>query len=451
MKNLKDKLGNILKIIFLTFLLISLCSAQESKEKLQMPFEKVDLNEEISKEDLVTINVSNVPIGDVLRMLSAKRKINILAGQEVTGNISLNLYNVKFDEALKAILKINGYTYTKKGDIIYVKGIEKKDQFPLETLNTETQLFRINHSNAEQINSIVEKMVSNFGKTILSKADNTLIVEDMPQYLEKIGKIIKSLDTPPKQVLIEAKILEAKLDDDLSFGIDWTILDKAHVGRTTSTFQVTGFAKATSGFAYILDKERLDVVLRMLQEKSNLRTLAAPKILALHGKKSEMLIGEELGYRNTTTINNVTTESVEFLQVGTRLVLTPYIGNDDYITMEIHPEVSDGNITLLGVPNKTTTETTTNLIVKDGQTLIIGGLINEKQVKNASQVPILGDIPFLGYFFRFNQVTKNKSEIIVIITPHIVKDTLPEVMKADLEKSGIFKVPSVLDEELKKK
>jgi len=436
------KLTAIFKGILFILFAASLCSAQEV---LQEPLKTNDL-----KEELITINVNNVPIADVLRMLSAKKRINIVAGKEVSGNISLNLYNVKFDDVLKSVLNINGYTYTKKEDIIYVKGVEKKDEFPLETLNIETQLFRINHTNAEQLNSIVEKMCSNFGKTILSKGENTLIVEDMPEYLGRIEKIIKSLDVPPYQVMIEAKILEATLDDDLSFGIDWTILNNTNLGRTTSTFALTGFAKAASGFAYILDKQRLDIVLKMLQEKSNLKTLAAPKILALNNKKSEIIIGSRLGFRVTTTINAVTTESIEFLDVGTKLIITPHIADDGFVTMEIHPEVSDGEV-VLGLPSARTTETTTNLIVKDGQTIVIGGLIKERQEKNISQIPILGDIPLLGYLFRSNSIKKTKSEIIVIITPHIVKDTSPEIMKADLEKNELFKVPSILDKELEKK
>jgi len=442
MNHLNFKWTIICKGILFIIFTASLCFAQEV---LQEPLKANDLQEE-----LITINVNNVPVGDVIRMLSAKRRINIVAGKEVSGNISLNLYNVKFDDALKSVLKINGYAYTKKGDIIYVKGIEKKDEFPLETLNTETQIFRINHSNAEQINNIVEKMRSNFGKTILSKQENTLIVEDMPEYLVRIEKIIKSLDIPPNQVMIEARILEAILDNDLSFGIDWTILNNTNVGRTTSTFAVSGFADAASGFAYILDKQHLDVVLKMLQEKSNLRTLAAPKILALNGKKSEIIIGSRLGFRVTTTINAVTTESVEFLDVGTKLIITPHIADDGYVTMEIHPEVSDGEV-VLGLPSARTTETTTNLIVKDGHTIIIGGLIKERQEKTIKQIPILGDIPYLGYLFRANSIKKTKSEIIVIITPHIIKDSSPEIMKADLEKNELFKEPSVLDRELEKK
>lgn len=439
MEKIKGRLMKIFNITLIIFLFVSPIFASEG---LQEPLKSVN-TKEIAKDNLITININNAPIADVLRMLSDKRKINIVTGKEVAGNVSVNLYNVSFDDALRAVLKINGYSYTKKGDIIYIRGVEKKDEFPLETLNTETRLFRINHSNPEQVNSLVEKMLSSFGRTFLSKADYTIIVEDMPEYLVKIEKIIKSLDVPPNQVMIEARILEASINDDISFGIDWSVIDN------TSTFKVTGFANSASGFTYIIDKNKFDLMLKALQDKSNLKTLAAPKILALDGKQSEMIIGSKLGYKVTTTINNVSTESVQFLDVGTKLVLTPHIGNDGYIRMEIHPEVSDGEITL-GVPQARTTETTISLIVKDGQTIVIGGLIKDRKENTISQIPLLGDIPYLGYFFRSNKIKKSKSEIIVIITPHIVKDSSPEMMKADLQKDEMLKVPSILDEEMKK-
>src|SRR3990172_4288357 len=165
MDNFKSKWKNIFAGVLIALLIASLCPASEVPPECP---EKINRSE-ITKDDIVTINVSNVPITDVLKMLSAKRKVNIVSGKEVTGNVSLNLYDVTFDNALNAMLKINGYTYTKKGDIIYVKGLEKKDEFPLETLNTDTRVFRINHANPEQVSTLVEKIVSNFGKAILSK------------------------------------------------------------------------------------------------------------------------------------------------------------------------------------------------------------------------------------------------------------------------------------------
>ncbi|RMF95712.1 MAG: hypothetical protein D6734_05060 [Candidatus Schekmanbacteria bacterium] len=396
-----------------------------------------------SDEDLITINVSNVPIADVLQILSKKRRVNIVAEKSVKGNVSVNLYDVTFKEALDAVVKANGYSYAQKGNIVFVYGGEIGKEMSSNILDKEIRFYKIDHADTEETYNLIEKMLTSYGKAVISKEEKSIIVEDLPSNIKTIDALVKKIDTAPRQVMIEAKILEARLNNQDSFGVDWESIGKDDV------FKVEGFTKLTEGFSYVLDKDNFDLVLKALTEKSNVKTIASPKLLAIDGKEASIIIGSQLGYRVTTTINQVTTESVEFLDVGTKLVITPKIANDNFITMEVHPEVSDGEV-VLGLPSKRTTEATTNIIVKDGGTIVIGGLINNKREETRNQIPFLGSIPLLGYIFRFTKVQNIKSEIIVFITPHIVRQEASPVMAADLEKEKYMRESSRLDDEIEK-
>src|SRR4029453_880777 len=137
--------------------------------------------------------------------------------------------------------------------------------------------------------------------------------------------------------------------------------------------------------------------------------------------RGEVLVGREDGYLTTTVTDSSAVQTVEFLKTGTRLIFRPYVGDDGYIRMEVHPEDSDGKV-VSGLPQKTTTEVTTNVMVKDGHTVVIGGLFRESSLTTRSQIPGLGDIPILGVLFRAQEDQTAREEIIILLTPHIVKD-----------------------------
>jgi hypothetical protein len=153
--------------------------------------------------------------------------------------------------------------------------------------------------------------------------------------------------------------------------------------------------------------------------------LANPKVLALNKQRGEVHVGNEDGYITTTVTENAQTQSVQMFETGTKLIFRPYIGDDGYIRMEIHPEDSTGGVTLQGqqsLPHKTTTEVTTNVMVKDNHTIVIGGLFRETTTSFRNQVPGLGSLPLVGYAFRQHQDTKQRQEVIILLTPHIIKD-----------------------------
>jgi type II secretory pathway component GspD/PulD (secretin) len=165
------------------------------------------------------------------------------------------------------------------------------------------------------------------------------------------------------------------------------------------------------------------------------RTLATPKLLALENQEATTNIGDKLGYRLTTTINNVTSESIQFLETGVILRVTPSVDSDGKIVLRVRPEVSSGTVSA-GIPSKKTTEVSTQMVAEDGQSILIAGLIKTSDGKRRIGIPLLSDVPVIGNLFANNETTGSSTETIVMITPHIMKDA----QTRSLEQPSIDKV-----------
>jgi len=162
-------------------------------------------------------------------------------------------------------------------------------------------------------------------------------------------------------------------------------------------------------------------VLNALKERGRLRTISTPKLLAMEGLEAETVVGTRIGFKVTTTVNQVTTESIEFLESGVILRVTPAVDDSGHVMMDVHPEVSTGIINpLTGIPSQTTTEVTTRMIVPDGQTIFVGGLIKHSIEESKSGVPVLGRIPGVGRLFSNRENVSTNTETVVLITPTVL-------------------------------
>jgi len=169
-------------------------------------------------------------------------------------------------------------------------------------------------------------------------------------------------------------------------------------------------------------KDHVAVFLRALEQVTDAVVLANPKILALNKQRGQVIVGRRDGYLTTTVTETQAIQTVEFLETGTQLIFRPFIGKDGDIRMELHPEDSIGGLTAANLPFETTTELTTNIQCRDGETILIGGLFREATTDTRSQVPLLGDIPGLGQAFRSKRDTTQWEEVIILLTVRIVKD-----------------------------
>jgi type IV pilus assembly protein PilQ len=411
------------------------------------------------------MHVAEQPLSTVLQMLSLEGRRNIIATPAVQGTVTADLYQVTFDEALEAILVANQCGYQVRGNFIYVYTNEELAQLAAAEAPAITRVFRLYYITAVDALAAVEPMLSEIGSITASKAaergispdaadaggdslavHDYLVAHDYPARLAEIEAVLNKIDVRPQQVLIEATILRATLNDDNALGVDFTLLggvDLEVLGSTSNgiidlttgqlpTDRLEKFNAAAQtdfrgtvppgGLTFGLIKDHVAVFLRALEQVTDSVVLANPKILALNKHKGQVIVGRRDGYLTTTVTETQAIQTVEFLETGTQLIFRPFIGRDGDIRMELHPEDSIGGLTAANLPFETTTELTTNVQCRDGETILIGGLFREATSDTRSQIPLLGDIPGIGNAFRSKRDTSQFEEVIILLTVHIVKD-----------------------------
>jgi type IV pilus secretin PilQ/predicted competence protein len=435
------------------------------------------------------IHAKGTDLRSVLQMLSTQGRRNIVATKEVQGQVTADLYSVTFHEALEAVLRSTGFVHHEQDGFIYVYTPEQLAEIEAAQRQMGTKVFRLNYITAEDAQSLIAPAMSDDGTVAVTPSagagvgtsdsdaggvdyatGDMLIVRDYEDCLEQIEAILSEVDTKPDQVLIEATLMRATLTEDNHLGIDFNTLagidfetmgsTSAGVGDLTtgdlasadlpqnkvfSTLR-TDFNSTvpTGGFTFGILSNEIGFFIRALESITDVTILANPKLLVINKQRGEVMVGNRDGYLTTTVTETVATETVEFLETGTRLVVRPYIGKDGFVRMEIHPEDSSGSVEQVGssvLPSETTTEVTTNVLVRDGHTIVIGGLFREVLNATRGQVPGLGNIPYLGAAFRQTHDNTDREEIIIAITPHIVKQDAAEEIGdqtvADMERYRI--------------
>lgn len=373
---------------------------------------------ESEKPGKVSLTLRDVKIAEVMEMLSRKQRVNILLADGVEGTVSLNLYDVELSEAINSIASAAGYAVERRNGTWFVV---KHGEMGKYTPGSVTQLrtFKVQYSDPERIAEILENHVSSYGKITTLPERRLLVVEDTPEFLARVARLLKSVDRQPRQILIEAKILEVGLREGESYGLDWAKLFNYDGGN--GRIGVQGLSNPGSpGLFFDLVTPNIEVFLDSLRARDRLRTLSTPKLLALEDQEAETVIGDRLGYNVTTTIDSVTTTSVEFLESGVILKVRPSVDGQGRVLLEIHPEVSTGTVSDDGLPSQTTTEVTTTMLVESGKTVFIGGLIKQTSQESREGVPVLGDIPLLGLAFSNRSITSVNTELVVLITPYII-------------------------------
>jgi len=414
---------------------------------------------EVVEPDASGVFPSLVHKGDItefLKFLSVACHKNIIPSPKVRGPVTINLFDVTFKEALEAILSANNLAYEEKGPFIFVYTKKEYEQMQLEARKMESQVFRLDYIPTNDVQSMIKPLLSKDGKVTTSPqggsddaegwaAGNYLIVLDYPENIDEVGKLIEEIDKRPLQVLVEATIMVASLDDTNELGVDFNALGginfeasagvvgsipSGEVSLTgTDSSLSTGFStNVTSGGLSIgIVKNNLGIFIKALESTTDTVTLGNPKILTLNRQEGKVIVGNRDGYITTEVSQTTATQTVEFLETGTQLTFRPFVTSDGYIRMELNPKDSDGGVEVAGnftLPSETTAEVTTNVLVKDGHTIVIGGLFRDRASLTRAQVPLLGNIPFLGELFRSTSDVNGKEEVIFMITPHIVEEAV---------------------------
>ncbi|QOL50789.1 type II secretion system protein GspD [Massilia litorea] len=360
----------------------------------------------------------DTPIAELFEMISRHERLNIMLGKGVTGNVAVSLYDMTPRQAIYAIAEAGGYqVIARDNGYVIVNPAQPAGSEVVPSGQLEVRALKVLYSEPQLVADILSKHVGRGGKVSVLPTRRMIVVEDTMEGVKRIEAVLREIDTQPQQIMIEAKILEITLDQNENFGIEW---NKVFSGDGVNRIGTAGLVPRTGqGLVFNFVNNNVDLYLNALSNKGRVRTLATPKLLTLENQEASTNIGDKLGYRVTTTINNVTSESIQFLETGVILRVTPSVDSDGRIALRVRPEVSSGSL-LGGIPSKKTTEVNTQLVAENGQSILIGGLIKASAGLRRTGVPILGEVPGLGRLFSNSEETGSSTETIVLITPRIV-------------------------------
>jgi type IV pilus assembly protein PilQ len=421
----------------------------------------------------VTIDFDDAEISDVLRVLSEMSGINIIHAANVRGTVSVHLDQVPFNEAFSTILTMQGLVAQQMGsNVLRILTPEDLNADRSRAVVTYKN-FILNYANANEIVALLSTVrISPSGKAEVNARDNSIIVTDTPEGIAAAERLISELDSRPQQVLIEAKIVEVSLNNSMDLGIRWELSDISRSGGTTRVIgtreAITGNtvplgslgftgvrsnvlsgtpeefvtrstlpgergtgvnlpntspASAGISFGFINNTDLLTMTLNALATEGKTKVLSSPRIITLNNKEAKIQVGSKLPF-STVVVSpgGTTTQSITFVDVGIILDVTPVINADNRVRLHLKPEVSLPGLTTTAGPQINTRNAETEVIIRDGETLVVGGLIDEQTRQSVSKVPLLGDIPVLGAFFRSSFDQKNRTELLIFVTPRIVRD-----------------------------
>ncbi|MBU8923378.1 MAG: hypothetical protein KOO63_16295 [Bacteroidales bacterium] len=318
----------------------------------------------------VSVEFADTDIQIALRMLAGISGLNIVSGTKITGKVSARLDDVSLEEALSSIVRSCGFSYIREGEVIRV--IES------------------------------------------------------PEGMAGIGA-----STP--QVLIESRIVEVTLGDDIQGGVNWELMSSS-IGNEISAEGLIDVGLGTSGLLLNIYNGDVDALIDIVGRERKTNILSAPRIVAMDGRESRILVGEKVAYQQTfgQATAGITTTSVQFEDVGIKLYVTPHVRSDEYVIIDILVEVSsvkEWRTVSNGdeIPIISTKQTTSHVVVKNGSSLIIGGMLSESIIESVVKIPILGDIPILKYLFSRRSKETNKTELTIFITPRFKTEITGDV------------------------
>ncbi len=370
----------------------------------------------------ISIDLENADILTVLRALSEYAGVNIVAGKDVKGTVTVRLHNVPWKQALEIILRAAGYAYREDPGVIRVDTAENLDKQDFD-LPLISNIYKLEFASPSEMLTKIQAMLSPKGKANVDERTNSVVVTDVEPIHDKIKQLVKLLDTPTPQVEIMAKVVDVDASHSQGLGINWTLkglesrLLRVDV-TSNPTPTIAGYGVFNIGT--IPSLAQVSATINLLEEKGKANTISAPRVSAVDNKKASILGGQRFGIPTRDMAGNTV---IQFYTVGTKLEVTPHINSLEEITMEIHAEVSelDRASALAGRPIITTSEADTRVLVKDGNTVVIGGFIRKKETKSVRGIPILKSIPLIGALFRETATTYEDRELLIFITPTIIK------------------------------
>jgi len=342
-------------------------------------------------------------------------------------------------------LQTYGYAYEQRGNIIIVTTVEnlkkrREDAMVLaEQESLETRTYTLNFGKASEIIASLEKMKSERGSIDFDERTNTLIVTDSSSKLDLMAGVIETLDSTTPQVLIEAKIVETQFTDEENLGIDWIIQASVNGASRPTTYPFTN----NSSNKYLRDPfpepededfefgtlnfNQFQAVLELLRTRSDTDILSSPRIVTTDNQTAQITVGSQYPIP-TYTYNEeqarLQVSGWEYMDIGIIFDVTPHVNDAGFITIDVEPKITAildfVTVENTSLPRLSNESAKTSVMIKDGDTLVIGGLVKTQTTETKKRTPFLGDIPIVGYAFRKSEVNNTKTDMIIFITPHII-------------------------------
>ena len=430
----------------------------------------------------LSLNFQDIEVRSVLQLIADFTSLNLVASDTVSGRITLRLQNVPWDQALDLILKTKGLDKRTVGNVMLVAPADEiaaRERLEIESQTQSeqiaplrTEFIQVNYAKAADIQSLISSgtagggsesgtniLLSPRGSASVDARTNMLVVQDTAKKIDEIRELIAKLDVPVKQVMIEARIVLADSSFAKELGVRWGVAHdnfrsnkRLMAGGSTTTLQdmrevtvdtTTGLrtyeitkpqdlavdlgidkAGASSLALGIMDSDNivLDLELSALQSDGHGEVIATPRVLTADKQKARVATGKQIPYQESTSSGAT---SVKFVNAELSLEVTPSFTPDGRINMELFVDNDSlGEVLANGAVTINTNRVTTNILVDDGQTVVLGGIFKESSNKGVIKTPVLGDIPYLGRLFKQEIKRSDKVELLIFVTPRLMTDTV---------------------------
>ena len=410
----------------------------------------------------ISIDFSETPIDDVIMIIADQADVDIVKSPDVTGAVTAKLTDVPLEEALKNILASHGFGYIVDKNMIRIAPVE---EIYASGEKIVSRIYRITYANISEVQRALKGFVSKEGSVSANPGTSNIIVTDTETKIKAIDTFIEEVDRITPQILVEARIYDITNKNSLDLGVEWsagrnTTYDATGgVGGTginptegnidpfmTGLFSGTTTNAETTGIirvGWLNSGIDIDAMLRAEHENLDAKLLANPRILVLDNEKADIKIISEIPYQELTeTSAGGSIGTTSFREVGVELEVTPHLTRGEMIRLNLKPKFSirTGNVEVgvggpLPQPVVDRREATTTLLIKSGQTVVLGGLRKKEATKQINKIPLLGDLPLIGGLFRFEGEDTVTSELVVFVTPWLIEN--PELSPTELEQFKI--------------
>jgi len=394
-------------------------------------------------DNQVVIDYHEADIQNVIRTLAAKSGMNIIVGEEVVGKVTVHLEGVTYEDALRLIVESKGFGYVKDKNVVRIKSKDSMDSEPVEA-----RIVSLNYAKADDVKKTLDPLLSRQGKIQIDTRGNALVILDTPTSMIRILPLIEKMDTQTTQVMIEAKFVETTRNPKKDLGINWsqTLIDhRLSAGPFTLSKDLAGGPWAPS--TALLDAGSATILFSFMNTDNDTELLASPRVVTVDNAKAKIAIATQFPIPTFTyseTKGAFAVSGFEYKDIGIVLNCTPHINKNEFVTLEVTPEAGSQNgvasfqgIDIPIIDNRTAS---TTVLIKSGNTLAMGGLMRQDTIDKYTKVPIMGDLPGVGAFFRSKNLSKTKRELLIFLTPTIIT---PEGKTGDGKELASVPVPEL--------